>query len=193
MSRNIAIIIGHPDAQSYNFALADAYQTGAEKGGATVRRIAICDLDFDPNLAYGYRKRTELEPDLLASQETLKWADHIVWIYPVWWGGVPAMMKGFLDRTLLPGFAFRKREGSLWWDKLLRGRSSRIICTMDQPTWYYRLFNKAPSHHAIKRLTLQFVGIKKVKITGIGPVRLSKDSQRKKWLDKVERLGIKML
>ena len=187
--KKILIINGHPDKESYNFALAQAYQKGVEKSGAEHKTINISELRFNPNLQFGYRKRTELEPDLLKAQEDLSWADHIVWIYPVWWGSVPAIMKGFLDRVLLPGFAFKKREGSVWWDKYFTGKSSRIICTLDQPTWFYRLINRAPSHSAMKRLTMNFIGVKSVKITSIGPLRLSKDSFRIKWLKKVEKLG----
>ncbi|MEM6806781.1 MAG: NAD(P)H-dependent oxidoreductase [Bacteroidota bacterium] len=187
--KKILIINGHPDRESYNFALAQAYQKGVEKSGAEHKTLNISELTFNPNLQFGYRKRTELEPDLLKAQEDLSWADHIVWIYPVWWGSVPAMMKGFLDRVLLPGFAFKKREGSVWWDKYFTGKSSRIICTLDQPSWFYRLINRAPSHHAMKRLTMNFIGVKSVKITSIGPLRLSKDSFRTKWLKKIEKLG----
>lgn len=185
----ILIINGHPDKESYNYALAASYKKGAIESGAEFQEINIGELSFNPNLEFGYRKRTELEPDLLKAQESIKWAEHIVWIYPVWWGSVPAMMKGFLDRVLLPGFAFKKREGSVWWDKYLTGKTSRVICTMDQPTWYYRWINGQPSHIAMKKLTMNFIGIKKVRITAIGPLRLSKDEFRQKWLRKVEELG----
>jgi len=191
MKKKIVIIVGHPDKESYNFSLAAAYKAGAEQSGAEVREINIRDLDFNPNLEYGYRKRTDLEPDLLQSQETLKWADHIVWVYPVWWGSVPAIMKGFLDRVLLPGFAFKKRDDSLWWDKFFTGKTSRIISTMDQPNWYYKWIYKAPSHNAMKKLTMNFIGVKSVKITSIGPVRMSKDAFRANWLKKIEELGRK--
>ncbi len=187
--KKILIINGHPDAESFNLALADAYKKGAIASGALVKEINIRDLQFSPNLQFGYRKRTNLEPDLIKSQEKITWAEHIVWIYPVWWGSVPAIMKGFIDRVFLPGFAFKKREGSLLWDKLLTGKTSRIICTMDQPAWFYRVINRAPSHTAMKRLTLKFSGIKKVKISAIGPLRLSKPEFREKWLMKVEGLG----
>ncbi len=187
--KKILIINGHPDKESFNFAISDAYKKGVEKSDAEIKEIRIRDLNFNPNLEFGYRKRTELEPDLLEAQEKLKWADHIVWIYPVWWGSVPAIMKGFLDRVLLPGFAFKKREGSVWWDKFFTGKTSRLICTMDQPTWYYKWINKCPSHHAMKKLTMNFIGVKSVKITSIGPLRLSKDKFRQGWLMKIEKLG----
>ena len=189
--KKILIIYGHPDKESYNFALVDAYKKGAESAGADVKGIKIRNLQFNPNLQYGYRKRTELEPDLLEAWEKIKWAEHLVWVFPVWWGSLPAIMKGFIDRLFLPGFAFKKREGSVWWDKLLRGRSARIISTLDQPAWYYRLVYGRPSYHAMKQLTMHFTGVKPVKSTTIGPIRLSKDSYRKKWLDKVESLGQK--
>ncbi|SFT95050.1 Putative NADPH-quinone reductase (modulator of drug activity B) [Algoriphagus locisalis] len=187
--QKILIINGHPDAESFNFALSEAYKKGAAKAGAEIKQINIRELDFNPNLQFGYRKRTELEPDLLEAQEKLKWAEHLVWIYPVWWGSVPAMMKGFLDRVMLPGFAFQKRENSLWWDKSLTGKTARIICTLDQPEWYYRLVYRSPSHHAMKRVTLNYIGVKKVRITAIGPIRLSKKEFREKWLKKVQKLG----
>ena len=187
--KNILIINGHPDKESYNFALYKAYLKGAKDSNAEVDSINIIDIDFDPILKYGYRKRTDLEPDLLVAQEKLKWADHIVWIYPVWWGAVPAIMKGFLDRVLLPGFAFKKREGSVWWDKFFTGKTSRIICTLDQPPWFYSLINRSPSHYAMKKLTLNFIGIRSVKITTIGPLRLSKPAFREKWLTKIEKMG----
>lgn len=187
--KKIVIINGHPDEESFNAALAKAYTSGAQHSQAEVREITIRELNFDPNLRYGYRQRTELEPDLLEAQETLKWADHLVFVYPVWWGSVPAILKGFLDRVLLPGFAFKKRENSLLWDKCFKGKSARIICTMDQPAWYYRWVYKSPSHFAMRKVTLNFIGVKKVRITAIGPIRLSKDAFREKWIEKVRKLG----
>ncbi|MGB0838525.1 MAG: NAD(P)H-dependent oxidoreductase [Chitinophagales bacterium] len=187
--KNILLINGHPDKESYNFALAAAYQKGAESSGANLQIINIRDLDFNPNLQFGYRKRTELEPDLLEAWDKIKWADHLVWVYPVWWGSLPAIMKGFIDRLFLPGFAFKKRPNSVWWDKYLTGKTAHIISTLDQPAWFYKWINRQPSNHAMKKLTMQFVGVQKVSITTIGPLRLSKASFRQKWLDKVERLG----
>ncbi len=186
---NILIINGHPDKESYCHALSLAYYTGAVNSGVQVDIVHIIDLQFNPNLEFGYRKRTELEPDLLDAQQKIKQADHIVWIYPVWWGSYPAIMKGFIDRVFLPGFAFQKRPGSVWWDKYLTGKTARIICTMDQPAWYYSLVYKAPSTNAMKKLTMEFTGVSSVKCTSIGPIRLSTPEFRAKWLKKVEELG----
>lgn len=187
--KKILIINGHPDKESFNFALAEAYKKGAKQSNVEIKEINIRELNFNPNLQFGYRKRTELESDLLEAQDKLKWADHLVWIHPVWWGSVPAIMKGFLDRILLPGFAFNKRENSLWWDKYFTGKTARIICTLDQPAWYYKWIYGNPSHNAMKKVTLEYIGVKKVRITAIGPIRLSKEEFRANWLRKVEKLG----
>jgi NAD(P)H dehydrogenase (quinone) len=188
-AKRILLINGHPDPESFNFALAAAYRAGALAAGFDVRELVIRDLQFNPNLSRGYRERTELEPDLLRAQEWIVWADHLVWIYPVWWAGLPALLKGFLDRVFLPGFAFRKRENSLWWDKLLGGKSARIISTLDQPGWYYRIFNGQPSNRAMKKNTLEFCGVAPVRVTTVGPVRLSKPAAREKWLQRAWKLG----
>jgi NAD(P)H dehydrogenase (quinone) len=188
-AKKILIINGHPDAESFNTALVEAYKTGALASGAEVKVIHIRALQFNVNLQYGYRKRTELEPDLIDAQAKIKWAEHLVWVFPVWWGGYPAIMKGFIDRVFLPGFAFQKRENSLWWDKYLTGKTARIICTLDQPAWYYWLINRRPSYHALKRQTLEFCGISPVRVSSIGPIRFSKDSYRANWLKKIEKVG----
>lgn len=194
MSRKkILLIQGHPDSESFCASLAHAYKKGAAAAGADIQEIRVAELQFNLNLQFGYRQRTELEPDLLAAQEKIQWSDHFVWIYPVWWGSVPAVLKGFIDRTFLPGFAFKKRENSVWWDKLLQGKSARIISTLDQPAWYYWLVYRQPSTNAMKKLTLEFCGIKPVKTTTIGPLRLSKETYRKAWLQKVEAIGYQMI
>lgn len=190
-AKKILLINGHPNEDSLSFSLAKAYKVGALSSGAEVQEINIRELDFDPNLKFGYKKRSELEPDLIDAQGKIKQADHIVWIYPVWWGSIPAIMKGFIDRTLLPGYAFEHRKDSVWWDKLLPGKSSRIICTMDQPNWYYKLVFRQPSHQMMKRTILEFCGIKPVRITAFGPVNVSKIATREKWLDQVKKLGLR--
>lgn len=187
--KKILLIQGHPDNESFNFALYEAYKKGAIASGADLQEIIVRDLNFNPNLQFGYRKRTELEADLLDSIEKIKWAEHLVLFYPVWWGSIPALFKGFIDRVFLPGVVFEKIENSVWWKRLLTGRTGHIISTLDQPAWYYWLNYGRPSYHAMKRMTLNFVGIKPVRTTTIGPIRLSKESYRANWLKKIEKLG----
>lgn len=189
--KKILIINGHPNSESFNFGIAESYQKGAIASGAQVETITIANLNFNPNLKFGYQKRTDLEPDLLESWEKIKRADHLVWIHPVWWGGLPAITKGFIDRLFLPGMAFQYRENSVWWDKLLKGKTAHIITTLDQPSWYYRFFFGRPSVNQLKKSTLEFCGVKPVKVSYIGIIKGSKEEQRKKWLDKVYNFGLK--
>ena len=191
--KKILIINGHPNKESFNFGIVEAYKKGTLQSGAEVKEIVIADLQFNPNLQFGYQKRTEQEPDLIESWEKIKWADHLVWIHPVWWGGLPAITKGFIDRLFLPGFAFQYRENSMFWDKLLKGKTAHIITTLDQPSWYYRFVYGRPSVNQLKKSTLEFCGIKPVKVTYIGIIKNSSEDTRKKWLERVEKLGLKMI
>jgi len=189
---NILVIIGHPDPESYCSALSRAYIDGAAGRHAQIRTIDLSQISFDPNLKYGYRKRTELEKALIDAQEFIRWADHLVIVYPTWWGTMPAILKGFFDRVLLPGFAYQYRKDSSFWDKLLTGKSARLIVTMDTPAWYNRLIYWHAGHLLMKRNILGFCGIKPVRVTEIGPVNSSSEEQRRKWLEKVKLLGARL-
>ena len=192
MGKKVLIINGHPNGGSFNFGVANAYENGARSVGAEVKHIVVSELKFNPNLEFGYQKRTPLEPDLIAAWEAIQWAEHLVWVHPVWWGGLPAIMKGFIDRLFLPGMAFQYRENSIQWDKLLKGKTAHIITTLDQPSWYYRLVYGRPSVNQLKKSTLEFCGISPVKVTYLGIVKTSDFNVRKKWLEKIEQLGKKL-
>ncbi len=185
----ILIIDGHTNKDSFNSAIRMAYSKGSKGTDSETKELIIRDLQFNPNLAFGYQKISELEPDLLEAREKIKWANHLVWIHPVWWGGLPAITKGFIDRVFLPGFAFRYRENSVWWDKLLKGKTAHIITTLDQPGWYYWFMYGRPSVNQLKKSTLEFCGIKPVKLTYVGPIRNSTQDFRSKILLKMEELG----
>jgi len=189
--KKILIINGHPNKDSFNFGITEAYKKGAIQSGAEVDEIVISELNFNPNLQFGYQKRMELEPHLQDAWKKILWADHLVWIHPVWWGGLPAITKGFIDRLFLPGFAFRYRENSAWWDKLLKGKTAHIITTLDQPGYYYRLFYGRPSMNQLKKSVLQFCGINPVKVSYIAIIKTSDEKQRKIWLQKVKMFGVK--
>jgi len=187
--KNILIINGHPNKNSFNSALADAYKKGVKKSGAKIKEIIIADLKFNPNLQFGYSKRMELEADLLDSWEKIKWADHLVWIHPVWWGGLPAITKGFIDRLFLPGLTYKFRKNSIWWNKLLKGKTARIITTFDQPKLYYLFAFFQPSINQLKKAVLEFCGVKPVKVTRIQSMKNLNEKKRNNWLKKIEALG----
>lgn len=187
--KRILIINGHPDKESLCASLAVKYKIGADKSGAECEIVNLRDLEYSPVLKFGYRKRTDLEPDLQKAWELIKKADHLVFIYPNWWGTYPALLKGFIDRLFLPGFAFEYQEKSPFPKKLLRGKTARLVVTTDTPDWYYSLVYRKPGHNSMKKSILGFCGIKPVKISTFGPVKSSTEVQRNGWLTKVEKLG----
>ncbi len=189
MHARILMINGHPDSLSYCSALFEAYRDSASANSVELRTIELSKLSFNPNLQHGYRQRTSLEPDLIQAQELIQWADHLVIVYPTWWGSMPAILKGFFDRILLPGFAFKYRPDSVLWDKLLTGKSAHLIITTDTPAWYNWLRYRQAGHIMMKRNILQFCGITPVRITEIGPIKNATDQQRSRWLDKARQLG----
>ena len=149
--KNILIINGHPEMKSLCTELALSYQKGAEFAGANCCIIHLSQLNFDPLRHHHLLKHNEYEPDLVRAQNELRKADHLVFVYPNWWGTYPALFKGFIDRVFLPGFAFNYRKKSLHCDKLLKGKSARVIVTMNSPRWYYYLRYGQSGHISMKR------------------------------------------
>ena len=180
--RKIVVINGHPSVTSFNHALVQAYVDSAAQQGIWVDVIEIGQLNFDPNLKYGYEKRMNLEPDLVEAWEKIMAADHLVWIFPVWWGGLPAITKGFIDRIFLPSMAFRYDDKSNRIRGHLQNKTARIVTTLDQSGWTYKWYFGEPSTRQLKQATLQFCGIKKVKTHYMGSIRGSSAAQREKWL-----------
>lgn len=189
--KEILIINGHPNPESFNHALAESYTNGAKQAQAKLDQIDIGQLDFNPNLQYGYQQKTPLEPDLLEAIEKIKRADHLVWFFPIWWHGQPAIMKGFIDRTFLPNITFKYNNSPLP-EKLLKGKTARLVITADSPRWYNHLIIGNPAINQLKRGTLQFCGVNPVRVSYIGPVRSSSVAYREKWLEKIHHLGQKM-
>ena len=182
MTPRTLVILGHPSATSFCSALAETYAHAAKDAGHEVRVLRLGDLAFDPVLHNGYSEVQALEPDLLSAQSDILWATHLTFIFPIWWGGVPALMKGFIDRTFLPGFAFKYRAGKAFPDKLLKGRTAHLLVTLDTPAWYYRWLYRMPGIHQMRKTTLGLCGIKPIKTLLFGPVLGSTAAQRARWL-----------
>jgi putative NADPH-quinone reductase len=140
---------------------------------------------FDPVLWKGYKQQQVLEPELKQAQENILWCEKWVIIYPVWWGSVPAILKGYLDRVLWKGFAFRYHAKDPLWDKLLKGREAEIISTCDSPAWYLWWQYRNSDINMVKQAVLKFCGVSPVKTTRIGRVRYLTDAQREKEIEKV--------
>jgi putative NADPH-quinone reductase len=191
MTRRILILQGHPDATHPHFchALADAYVAGAEAAGHEVRRLDIATLEFPLLRSKAEWDEGPLPTGLAAAQADIGWAEHLVLLFPLWLGGMPALMKGFLEQVARPGFAMsRFTEGELP-KKLLAGRSARVVVTMGMPALVYRWYFRAHSLKALERNILGFVGIAPINETLVGTVEGLSDKQREAWLGKLRRLG----
>ena len=189
MAARIFIWVGHPRETSLSAGLADAYARGAAAEGADIRRMNLHDMDFDPNLAFGYEKRMTLEPCLETWRENILWANHLCWAYPYWWGGMPAKMKGVLDRAFLPGFAMEYHTDDPWWDRLLKGRSADVLINADSPAWWDQIMYGRPGKNQVENLVLKFSGIRPVRTLQVGTVKTAKPAKIEKWLKQAEARG----
>jgi putative NADPH-quinone reductase len=187
---NVLVIAGHPNSASFSSALAQAYAQAAEQHGATVTRIDLAQLQFDPILRHGYKQEQALEPDLVAAAAAIQAADHVAWFFPMWWGGAPALVKGFIDRVFTPGYAFRYRGRNQLPEKLLAGRSARMVSSMDSPLAWYALVLRRMLHASFGMATLSFVGFSPVRSTMFYELRFRSAAERERALDKVRRAAV---
>jgi putative NADPH-quinone reductase len=191
MVKRILLIDGHPDANAerYVHALSREYAQGAAAGGHELKHIIVSELDF-PLL----RKNDEFqsgEPpqSIQECQKLIAWADHIVILFPLWLGSMPALLKGFFEQVLRPGFAFGKTEKQGFPKKLLAGKSARIVVTMGMPAFFYRLYFRAHSLKSLKRNILGFCGIRPIRASVVGMVEGMSQAQRGHWLERMRTLG----
>ena len=191
MGQRVAIIQGHPDSQRGHFchALADEYAKGCEDGGHEVRRIDVAQLDF-PLLRTKEEFEKGLPPvSILPAQEAVEWATHLVIVYPLWLGSMPALLKAFFEQAFRPGFAFDYDEGGRPPKKRLTGKSARIVVTMGMPAFVYRWCFFAHSMKSLERNILGFAGIGPIRASLIGNLEGIKEEQRLGWLDEMRGLG----
>lgn len=188
MSKRILVLAANPNNTSFTNFLAETYASSAKKNNE-VQLLTLSDMEFNLDLSAGYAEAHSLEDSLKAFQTSLEWCEHLVIFTPIWWGSLPAKLKGLIDRTFLPGFAFQYEEGKLIPKKLLKGRTARIVMTMDTPPWYYLLIQGAPAIKQLKTTTLEFVGFNSVKTKMMGPIISSTEESRSKWIDDVAKLG----
>jgi 1,4-dihydroxy-2-naphthoate polyprenyltransferase len=185
----VLVVMGHPRKDSFCEALADAYADGATRAGTRVRRLAVADMRFDLNVVSVSPRDQPVEPCVAAAMDSVRWADHLVFVFPTWWGAMPALLKGFLDRVLMPGFAFEDREDGEGWHKLLKGKSAHLLTTMDTPPAVYRWIYRSPGLNGLARATLGFCGVSPVRRSVFGPVKGSDLEQRQRWLADASAAG----
>lgn len=190
MPRRIVVIDGHPDPDAARFchALADAYAEGAQSAGHEVRRVALAQTDIPMLRARRDWESGAVNSALREAQESIGFADHLVIVYPLWLGSMPALLKAFFEQVFRPGFAIPAKHNTPW-SGLLKGKSARIVVTMGMPAFVYRWFFGAHSLKSLERNILRFSGIGPIRETLIGMVEAGGPERHRKWLAKLRALG----
>lgn len=186
MSR-VVVVVGHTRKGTYCEALGEAYRRGAEAAGARADLFVTSKLSFDPLLHEGYERIQPLEPDLGAAHEALLAADHIVIVFPLWLGTLPAILKAFLERILQPDLVEPSKQGTFV--QILKGKSARVIVTMGMPAFVYRWWFGAHAVRMLKHNILGFMGVKPVAISIFGSIESIGQKGRAKRLAEVEAIG----
>jgi 1,4-dihydroxy-2-naphthoate octaprenyltransferase len=188
----VLLLVAHPRGGSLCGALADAYAEGAQGAGTDLRRCDLAALRFEPNITYVSPRDQPCEDDIRRAMQAIAWANHLVIVFPTWWGTMPALLKGFLDRVMMPGFAFAERADGEGWERLLAGRSAHLLTTMDTPPWVYRWIYGAPGLNGLAKATLGFCGIAPVRRTIFGPVKGSSQAVRDRWIAQARQEGARL-
>lgn len=191
MSERILIIDGHPDRTPERLvhALADAYRQGAESNRHEVETLRVADLEFPLLRSQADYEKGDPSEAIRHCQSLVDWATHLVIVYPLWLGSMPALLKGFFEQVLRPGFAFSWRKPGRWPVKLQSGKSARIVVTMGMPGWFYRWYFRAHSVRSLQRNILRFVGFRRVRTTLIGDVASLSAAARDDHLERMRELG----
>ncbi|TPJ54745.1 NAD(P)H-dependent oxidoreductase [Mesorhizobium sp. B2-6-4] len=192
MSRRILIVVGHPDPSPDRLCrnLAKAYGEGAEKAGHAVRRVDLAALDFPMLRTMQEFEHGTVPDELKDAAEAIVWAEHIVFVFPLWLGTMPALLKAFLEQVMRPGTAFAYPDtGGGFTKTLLRGRSARVVVTMGMPSVLYRVWFLGHGIAGMKRSILHFVGISPVRETLFGMVAGASDATRANWISRMRDLG----
>lgn len=190
MSKRIVIVQGHPDAAEQHLchALAEQYAAGAREAGHAVATIPVAELEFPLLRSKQEWDQTAPPPDIQEAQEQIRLADHLLIVYPLWLGTMPALLKAFLEQALRPRFAMSFDERGRW-QKHLTGKSARVVITMGMPAAAYRWFFRAHSLKSLERNILRFVGIRPVHATLVGMVENLGEGKRTKILAAMRALG----
>ena len=193
------IIYNHPYEGSFCSAIREAVKSGLRKGRHQCKVINLDKDRFDPVMrekdlkAFKLRGEEDLtivdgvDTKVLRYKKKLEWAERIVMIFPIWWMTTPAMIKGFIDKVIFPGIAY-KMEGNRLVSTLSNLKQVVIISTMNTPADIYRNeFDNSLEGSLIKG-TFNKIGIHDIKWISLNMVSTSGDEKRWLWLDEIEKM-----
>jgi len=181
---NVLIIYAHPNQKSFNYSIFEEVKRGLEDGKHCFTTIDLYQDNFNPTLVFNENiKKSVLvnNPETKHYRELIQYADHLIFIYPVWWYSMPAILKGFIDKVFVSGFAYTC-EGGLP-KGLLVNKSAWVMYTIDSPSWFVRLFRRNIEWIVMRDAILKYCGIKRVKRMMFPGVKRSNLKRRQKWLN----------
>lgn len=196
----VLIVFNHPYEGSYCYAILNAVTRGLQKAGHDIDLIHLDNDGFDPVMRakdlrafVSAREQPEvahrlLDPQVKDYKQRLQAAEHLVFIFPIWWELMPALLKGFIDKLIFPGIAYDyNANGTRMHCKLKQLSGVTMITTMNTPAWAYRLIFGNAIQKAILLGTFWKIGIKNRRWISLNYVKFCKPAKRQKWLHKVEK------
>ncbi|MBU3178376.1 NAD(P)H-dependent oxidoreductase [Clostridium estertheticum] len=184
------VVFAHPYSKSFGKGIVDMIEKEVSNNKSEIRIRDLYELGFDPilkgsdllNLQSG-----NYADDIKVEQEHIKWADIITFVYPVWWAGLPAVLKGYADRVLANGFAFTyEASGPVG---LLKGKKAILFSTTGFPSDMYAQIGM---HKSMQQTTdeaiFEFCGIEVIKHVFFGAVPSSTEEELKQYLGEVREV-----
>jgi putative NADPH-quinone reductase len=190
MPRTVCIIQGHPHGSGKHLchAIADAYADGARAGRAEVRRVDLGNMII-PLLRDPAEFLSGPPEAIAAAQNAIRESQHIVVIYPLWLGTMPAVVKAFFEQLCRKGFAIEANAKGGWPKQMLKGKSARVIVTMGMPAAAYKVIFGAHGVRGFESGILGMAGIKPIRETLVGTVDALNRNRTEALLARVRRLG----
>jgi NAD(P)H dehydrogenase (quinone) len=136
-------------------------------------------MSFNPVLREGFERVQPLEPDLQAAHDAI--------IFPLWLGGMPAILKGLLERVLQPDLVEPTKQKKIV--RLLKGKSAQIMVTMGMPTFVYRWWFRTYASKLLRRNILGWMGVRPIHSTIFPSIESVSRRRREKWLKDAEKMG----
>jgi len=196
----ILVVFNHPYEKSYCSAILASVQKGLERAGHELDLIHLDRDEFDPvmrsrDLKAFVLARTDPEgADALLDEQVrdykirIQQADHIVFIFPIWWELMPAIMKGFIDKLIFPGIVYDYNDSGTRMHCRLENLSGvTMITTMNTPSFAYRLIFGNAVKKALLTGTFWKIGVKNREWFNLSGVKFASNQKRQKWLSKIER------
>jgi putative NADPH-quinone reductase len=185
---NILYVNGHPYDKSFNAAIMNSYVNAIDKKKHAIETLELGKMSFDPVLRYGYSKIMDEDKDIKRSQSLIKWADHIVFSYPMWWAMMPSLLSGWIARVFVPGHSYHY-TGMFTVDQLLKGKTADIIITARAPRFIWPFMNDGAK--PLTRNLFFLTGIKKRKVITHDWMSLKPDTEKRRnaFLAKVQRIA----